>query len=59
MTQEFKVHVTFNDNGPADVLYIWAKSADEAASKGIAKYSVEIIETVYCIATGIKAGIKA
>lgn len=55
MTREFKVRLTFNDNGPADILYIWAKSADEAASKGITKYSDDIVETVYCSATGIKA----
>ena len=40
MTREFKIRLTFNDNGPADVLYICAKSSREASERAIAKYVI-------------------
>ena len=52
MTREFKIRLTFKDNGPADVLYICAKSSGEASERAIAKYIDGIIETVCCRATG-------
>jgi hypothetical protein len=55
MTREFKIRLTFNDNGTADTLYIWAQTAREASDKAIAKYCEGIVDTVYCRATGITA----